>query len=200
MPDSARITAVRHRLADRLFHWVMAVSVLVLGATAFLPILGVKFGWLPWHWSFGVVLTAAVLFHLLRVIFVQGFGKMVPRGDDLREIGRDIRNAGHAGLSPAKYDAFQKLYHLAVAIVVLALIGTGLTMLAKIDTSFWRRNPAILSDQNWGVIYVLHGASAMALLFLFILHIYFNLLPEHRDKLVSMVVGRGPAEARKGTR
>ena len=62
MPDSARINAVRHRLADRLFHWVMAVSVLVLGATAFLPILGVKFGWLPWHWSFGVVLTAAVLF------------------------------------------------------------------------------------------------------------------------------------------
>ena len=34
---------VRHRLPDRIFHWVMAASVLALLATGFLPILGVRF-------------------------------------------------------------------------------------------------------------------------------------------------------------
>ncbi|MBI3058816.1 MAG: cytochrome b/b6 domain-containing protein, partial [Deltaproteobacteria bacterium] len=36
---------LRHSVASRLFHWVMAVSVLTLLLTAFLPIWGVKFSW-----------------------------------------------------------------------------------------------------------------------------------------------------------
>lgn len=189
---------IRHRLPDRLFHWVMAVSVIVAGGTAFLPILGLRFEWLPLHWISGVVLTLGVLFHLYRVFAVHGIWEMVPVADDWREVMRDIRGTGGAGLAEAKYDSLQKGYHFATALTVLALVLTGLVMLAKIDTTFWRRDPSILTDQTWGIIYVLHGATAMALLFLFILHLYFSLLPEHRALLVSMLRGRGPECVRGG--
>ncbi len=187
---------VRHRGPDRLFHWGMAASVIVLGATAFLPMLGIRFEWVPIHWIAGVVLTLAVVFHLFRVTIVHGFAEMLPGPDDLREVARTARGRNLDGLSPAKYDALQKGYHTATALTVLALVASGLMMLAKIDTTFWNRNPSLLSDPAWGVVYVTHGAAAMVLLFLFILHLYFSLLPEHRAFLVSMVGGRGPGNAR----
>ena len=52
---------VRHSLAARLFHWVMAVAMFVLLFTAFLPIAGVQFAWVTWHWTAGLVLTASIL-------------------------------------------------------------------------------------------------------------------------------------------
>ena len=187
---------VRHRGPDRLFHWVMAASVIVLGGTAFLPMLGIRFEWVPIHWIAGVVLTLAVLFHLFRVFVVHGLREMVPGADDLREVVRDALGRDRAGLAPAKYDALQKGYHTATALTVLTLVGTGLLMLAKIDTTFWKRNPSLLADQTWGIVYVVHGAAAMVLLFLFILHLYFSLLPDHRAFLMSMIGGRGPGNAR----
>jgi hypothetical protein len=69
-------------------------------------------------------------------------------------------------------------------------------MLAKIDTTFWNRNPALLSDLTWGWVYVAHGLAAAALLFLVILHVYFAVLPEHRKYLSAMLRGRGPELAR----
>ena len=48
----------RHALhGARLFHWVMAASMFVLLFTAFLPIAGVRFAWVQWHWMAGLVLT-----------------------------------------------------------------------------------------------------------------------------------------------
>ena len=58
-PAADRI--VRHALADRVFHWLAAACVLTLLATAFLPILGLEFGWVTVHWMTGLVLIAAVL-------------------------------------------------------------------------------------------------------------------------------------------
>ena len=196
MPEKDRTGSVRHQFPDRLFHWVMAVAVIVLGATAFLPMIGVRFVWVPIHWWSGIVLTLAILFHLYRVLFVHGVKDMVPGTDDVSEVLRDIRNADHKGLSTAKYDAFQKSYHWLAAIVVLVLTVTGLLMLAKIDTMFWNRNPAILTDQNWGIVYVIHGIAALAVFFLVIVHTYFGLLPQHRAFLISMLRGPGPENAR----
>lgn len=198
MSENGGSSGVRHKLPDRLFHWVMAAAVIVLGVTAFLPILGIRFEWVPIHWLAGIVLTLAVLFHLSRVFFVHGIKEMMPGPDDLREVVRDMRNAGHDGLKPAKYDALQKGYHTATGLTILALVGTGLVMLFKIDTVFWKRDPSIMSDQSWGIVYVIHGGTAMLLLFLFILHLYFSFLPDHRTYLVSMLRGRGPENARKG--
>ena len=175
---------IRHKWPDRAFHWAMAVLVIVLLGTAFLPILGLRFDWVPIHWISGVLLTAAILFHLYRAILVHGVRSMLPTGGDVRAaLGRGEDEA-------AKYDLNQKLYHWSVAAVVLALVITGCIMLAKIDTPLWRRDPSILSDQGWGVVYVVHGAASMLLIFFIVLHVYFAFLPEHRRLLAAMVLGR----------
>ncbi len=44
----------RHNGVARIFHWIMAFSMLVLVFTAFLPIVGVKFAWVQWHWMAGL--------------------------------------------------------------------------------------------------------------------------------------------------
>ena len=49
--DSPLIT--RHAPIDRVFHWITALAVLLLMASAFLPILGLKFSWVPLHWITG---------------------------------------------------------------------------------------------------------------------------------------------------
>jgi formate dehydrogenase subunit gamma len=195
MSHDPRADGTRHRWPDRAFHWIMAASVLVLAATAFLPIVGVRFDWVTIHWIAGVVLTAAVLFHILRAVFVQGLGEMLPRRDDLREVGGDL-TGGAPDLKPAKFDAYGKGIHWLFAAIILALVGTGLLMLLKIDTPLWRRDPSILSDADWGIVYVIHGLTALASLFLVILHVYFAILPEHRALLRSMIGGRGPLHAR----
>ncbi len=163
----------------------MAALVVVLLGTAFLPILGLRFDWVPIHWISGLLLTAAILFHLYRAFLVHGIGSMVPKGGDLRAaLGRTT------GGDAAKYDLYQKLYHWSVAAVVLVLVASGGIMLAKIDTPIWRRDPSILSDGDWGVVYVCHGAASLVLIFFIVLHVYFAFLPEHRRLLAAMVLGR----------
>ena len=66
--SSARV--LRHHAADRVYHWLMAISMLVLLITGFLPVLGIKFAWVAPHWIAGVVLTVLVLFHIVRALFV----------------------------------------------------------------------------------------------------------------------------------
>ena len=188
---------MRHKLADRLFHWTMAASVLALGGSAFLPLIGIKFDWIPIHWISGIILFFTVLFHLMRVFFVHGISAMIPGADDCRELARTISSRFSEPRSDSKYDAYQKGYHLASATTIIALLVTGLPMLAKIDTVFWRRDPSILSDQTWGIIYAVHGVTALFLLFLVILHVYFAFLPEHRVFLISMIKGPGPKLTRK---
>ena len=43
----------RHSLAARMFHWIMAASMLTLLVTALVPILGLKFAWVQIHWIVG---------------------------------------------------------------------------------------------------------------------------------------------------
>lgn len=175
---------IRHKLPDRLFHWVMAILVVTLLCTAFLPILGLKFDWIPAHWISGVLLTLAILFHLYRALFIHGISKMMPTAGDLRSL---VNRASIP--DDQKYDLNQKIYHWSVSFLILALVITGVIMLAKIDTPLWNRDPSILSDWNWGVVYLCHGAASMLLIFFFILHVYFAFLPQHRNLLVAMVFG-----------
>ena len=191
---------LRHQWPDRLFHWTMALSVLILLFSAFLPIIGIKFDWIPWHWIAGVCLSALLLFHIVRATLVQGLSEMLPSVEDLRELRSDTvggRASVHP-LLPSKYDAYQKSFHWTMAITILALTATGLPMLVKLDTVFWRRDPSLFSDIQWGYIYVVHGVAALVLIFLVILHIYFAFLPEHKRLLISMMMGRGPLHKRGG--
>jgi cytochrome b subunit of formate dehydrogenase len=175
---------IRHQLSDRVFHWAMAVLTIILLGTAFLPILGIKFDWLPIHWIAGVLLILSVIFHLYRSFFVHGLTEMLPRWRDIKSL------TGKVSSEEAKYDLGQQLYHWSIAVIMLALLITGGCMLAKIDTPFWNRDPSIFSDWTWGIIYVLHGAASCFLIFFFILHVYFSFLPEHRDLLRSMIQGK----------
>jgi cytochrome b subunit of formate dehydrogenase len=184
---------LRHKLPDRIYHWVTAVAVLTLLATGFLPILGWKFGWVTPHWIAGVVLTAAVLFHLVRAVVWQDFWAMVVDREDLQGAGRALGQALAGKLPeprrPGKYSILQKLFHLVMAVVILALVASGLVMLLKIDTVWWRRDPYWLSDYGWGVTYAVHGLCAMALISLLMAHIYFAFRPEKWWMTLSMIRG-----------
>ena len=173
---------VRHRLLDRLYHWTMAAAVLTLLGTGFLPILGWKFEWVTAHWIAGLVLAALVIMHIVRASVWLDFWSMVPAYEDVRSgwrtISRELGRRGLPPLKPGKYSLLQKLYHLAITGIVLALIASGLLMLLKIDTPWWRRNPYFLADDTWGLIYVVHDFAAMALVTLVMIHIYFAVRPD----------------------
>lgn len=183
---------VRHRLPDRVFHWVQALAVLALLATGFLPILGVRFSWVTMHWIAGLVLLAAVLFHVVRALAFQEPRTMWVDGRDLRNardgLGWILRRRPPPG-KPGKYLLAQKLFHHVVALVLLATLVTGLMMMVRVDTPFWTRNPYWLSDRTWGVVYVLHGLAAMAVITLLMLHVYFALRPEKLWITRSMILG-----------
>ncbi len=184
---------VRHKLADRLYHWIMAVAALTLIFTAFPPKFGLDFDWLTIHWTAGLVLVALVVVHIVRAVIWQDFWAMmiVPRdiADGWRAFRAALSRHAPAAPKPGKYRLAQKSYHFLIAVVVLTAIVTGLLMLSKIDTPWWRRDPYWLSDQNWGVIYVLHGLAAMSLVALIMVHIYFALRPEEFWYTRSMVQG-----------
>ena len=167
---------LRHQLADRLYHWTMAAALLVCLFTAFLPILGWKFEWVTAHWIAGIVLTAAVLFHIVRAVVWQDFFAMVLGPRDFHAFWRFVARAPPQ--RDAKYSPLQKLFHMLVAAVVLAIVASGLLMLAKIDTPFWRRNPYWLADAQWGMVYAIHGLCAMATITLIMAHVYFAVRPE----------------------
>jgi formate dehydrogenase subunit gamma len=189
--ESGRIR--RHHLADRLYHWAMAACVLILMATAFLPIIGYKFEWLGLHWTTGVALTALVAIHIVRAVIWQDFWAMVIDAADIRNgwrlVARTLGIKGPAPGMPGKYNGLQKLYHTGIAVLVLAIIATGALMLLKIDTPLWRRNPYVFSADTWGVIYVVHGMAAMTIVAIVIIHLYFTLMPDSWYMLRAMVRG-----------
>jgi cytochrome b subunit of formate dehydrogenase len=169
----------RHKLIDRAYHWLMAACMLILLATAFLPILGIKFEWVGIHWVTGLVLTVIVLIHIIRASFFQSFWSMVPDSQDL----------AHPFAKSGKYSVAQKLYHLAIAVLILAAIGSGLLMWRKVDTPFWQRDPYWLSTESWGVVYAIHGLAGMALVTMIIIHVYFALRPDEWHLTRSMLRG-----------
>ena len=82
----ASLPVVRHLILDRLYHWLMAIAVLVLLGTAFLPILGLKFQWLETHWITGIVLVVLVVAHVVRALFWHDWRNMMIWVED----GRDL--------------------------------------------------------------------------------------------------------------
>ncbi|MFQ5542452.1 MAG: cytochrome b/b6 domain-containing protein, partial [Candidatus Binatia bacterium] len=184
---------VRHSLASRIFHWVMATSMLALLFTGFLPILGLKFSWVAPHWIAGLVLTGSILFHIIHASFWKGLASMWITRQDLRDgwlalrqiVGQTDPAPGRSGKNPLE----NKLFHHVTSIATLAVIVTGLLMMVKVDTPIWTRNPYLLTDDTWGIIYVVHGAASVAFITLIMTHIYFAIRPEKRWITLSMIVG-----------
>ena len=167
----------RHAAFDRLFHWATAVVMAVLLVTSFLPILGIRFAWYGIHWVAGLVLTVLILLHVVRALFWQRPGVIVPDAADLRP-----RGAG-------KYTLPQKLMHLAWTVAVLVAIVTGLLLLRKAGVPFLARDPYVRGLGAWGILTLLHDLAALLSVFLILVHVYFAILPEKRAYLRAMVKG-----------
>ncbi len=184
---------VRHGLASRLFHWVMAASVFVLLATGFLPVIGIQFSWVTIHWIAGVVLFLAVVFHIIHASFWQDLGSIWISAREIRgglqRAGQIARRQKPTPEKAGKYPLANKIYHHITLLASLAVIGTGLLMMVRVEIPFWTRNPYLLTDQTWGLIYVLHGLSAVALVGLIMAHVYFAVIPEKRWITFSMIYG-----------
>lgn len=189
---------LRHSLASRGFHWVMAASVLTLLGTAYLPLLGLKFPWVTPHWIAGFVLTVAIGFHVVHTTFFKGLRLMWVDRDDLRAGLAALRAIVAPGTAEpprgGKNPVENKLFHHAVAVAGLTAIATGLAMMAKVDTPWWNRNPYLLADGTWGVIYLLHGLGSVGLIALVVVHVYFALRPEKAWITWSMLRGWIPRE------
>jgi cytochrome b subunit of formate dehydrogenase len=183
----------RHSLAARLFHWVMAAAMFVLLFTAFLPKLGVQFNWVTYHWVAGVVLTASILFHIVHAIFYMDFWSIWPDRADLQDAWRRTqRFLGRAAEAPrkfAKYPLENKLYHGAVLVTGICVMLTGIFMMFRVRTMLFPRNPYLLSDMTWGLMYVLHGLAGVSLITLVIVHVYFAVRPEKLAITESMIFG-----------
>lgn len=184
---------LRHALAERLFHWVTAGLILTLLVSAFAPILGWKFDWVPIHWISGVILTLVILCYVVRAVWTFDFRSMMIDRNDLgnamRALAMALDRKGPEPGKSGKYPLLQKLFYWSMAVWIPVLVVTGALMLAKLDTPFWQRNPYWLSEFTWGLIYTIHGIFALAMLALVMLHIYFAVRPEKIFLLRSMIVG-----------
>jgi cytochrome b subunit of formate dehydrogenase len=182
----------RHSPMARAFHWVMAAAMFALLFTAFLPVAGVKFAWVQWHWIAGLVLTASILFHIIHATFFMDFWliwvgpKDLPelKAELMREIGRDV-----PGPKAGKYPLGNRLYHTAIVVAALSAVCTGTLMMSRVRTPLFTRNPYLFSDVTWGVTYVTHGLAGVGLVGLVIAHVYFAVRPEKWWITKAMILG-----------
>jgi cytochrome b subunit of formate dehydrogenase len=182
----------RHNLTARLFHWVMAAAMFVLLFTAFLPIAGIRFPWVQWHWMAGLVLIAAIAFHIVHASFFLDFWSIWVGPKDIPEFKAEIlREFGHdvPGPKPGKYPLGNRLYHLAIVVTGLAVSISGAFMLVRVRTPLFVRNPYLLRDFTWGVTYVTHGLAGTGLVGLVIAHVYFAVRPDKWWITKSMILG-----------
>jgi formate dehydrogenase subunit gamma len=183
----------RHGFVARGFHWVMAFSMLTLLLTAFLPIIGVRFAWVQWHWMAGLLLTASVIFHIFHATFVLDFWSIWVGPKDIpefkAEMQREMGKEDAPGPRPGKYPLGNRLYHLAVMVAGLVVIATGILMMWRVRTGVVERDPYMLSDPAWGLTYVGHGLMGVGFVGLVIAHIYFALRPEKLWITKAMIFG-----------
>lgn len=183
----------RHTFMARAFHWVMAASMFVLLFTAFLPIVGVRFAWVWWHWMAGLVLTGSIIYHIIHATFFLDFWSIwvgprdIPeiKAEMMRELGRDV-----TAPKPAKYPMGNRLYHLAIVVVGLSASISGIFMMSRVRTFMFTRNPYLLADTTWGFTYVLHGLAGVGLVGLVIAHVYFAIRPEKWWITKAMLFGK----------
>ena len=184
----------RHSLAARLFHWIMAASMLTLLFTAFLPKVGVQFDWVKYHWIAGVVLTASILFHIIHATFFMDFWSIWPDKIDIEDATRRYKRATGGQAPPPRRFAKYPLGKQDVPSGDLLRRAVGdyhrfLHALPHPD-SVVRPQPVPLRRHGLGgLTYLLHGLAGVGLIGLIMIHIYFALRPEKLVITKSMVFG-----------
>jgi cytochrome b subunit of formate dehydrogenase len=183
----------RHSMGARAFHWLMAVAMFALLVTAFVPVIGLQFPWVTIHWVAGVALIATIVYHVFHSILKEDFWSMWTRSVDVKRGMMLLKNvftrSDAEDPKTGKYGVDHQLYHHAVMVLTVAAIVTGVLMMFRIDTPFWERNPYLLSDGAWGIVYVVHGLSGVALITMVMTHVYFAIRPEKLWLTRSMIFG-----------
>ena len=184
---------LRHAMSERVFHWGMSAAMLVLLVTAFAPVMGIQFAWVTIHWVAGVILTLMIVYHIIHATFRQDFWAMwVDKADikaGMAELSHMLGRNGTEVPKAAKYPIDHKMFHHGAAVSGLAAIVTGVLMMLRLETPFWTANPYMFADSSWGVVYVVHGVSGVALIALVISHIYFAIRPDKWWITKSMIYG-----------
>lgn len=193
MQDSSGDRVLRHHLADRLYHWLMAAAMLVLLVTGFLPVLGVNFAWVDPHWIAGVILTVLVFLHAVRSLIWLKPSNIWIRWREytaaVSALTKEVLGGARQKKRVGKYSVGQKAFHHAAAVVVLVAIVTGIIMMIGIDGPFWERNPYLFSEATRGLVFVLHGFAGLISITMVMVHIYFAIRPEKLYMTRSMLRG-----------
>ena len=165
----------------------------VLLFTAFLPVVGVQFAWVTWHWMAGLVLTASILFHIIHATFWLDFWSIWVGPKDIPELKAELlRELGHdvPGPKPGKYPLGNRLYHLAIVVAGLAVVGDRPVHDGRACGRRSSRATRTSSATPPGAVtYVLHGLAGVALVGLVIAHVYFAVRPEKWWITKSMILG-----------
>lgn len=183
---------LRHSLAARLFHWTMSATMLVLLVTAFFPIIGIGFDWVPWHYWAGMIFTGIIVWHVVHTTVWLDFWSIWAGPKDVPEFkALMLRETGRRAEAPrpAKYPLGNQLYHWILTVVGLLVIVTGVLMMFRIDTPFFAHNQYLISELAWGWVYVLHGLVGVSLVGLVAAHVYFALRPDHWWLTRAMIFG-----------
>ncbi len=178
---------VRHKLQDRIFHWSMAICMIILIFTGISPVIGIEFDWVPIHWISGTFFTILIVWHIIRSIFFQDIFSMWVGIEEVKSFFLSVLR--NKLLKSGKYSLPQKLLHNTVTMISLIAIATGILLMIRIDTPLWERNPYFFDQSVWGWIYVFHGLSSLCFISIIIIHIYFALRPEKFFYTRSMIFG-----------
>jgi len=192
---------IRHSLAVRASHWLIALSGLVLtfSGIGFMPLYGRFYindipgmRWvsdfqtqLDLHYFSAAIFLAACLFHLLYHGRRKEFALM-PRKGDLRESWQIIKAMLSKGQEPPhdKFLAEQRIAYAVFGLTILQLVGSGYFLAANSSLRLF------VDSQLLQVIILAHHAFTYIFILQVLLHLAAFLLKANRPLLPTMFHGR----------
>lgn len=174
------VAVSRYRGFTRLNHWVTALSVILLALSGFAlfhpvlyPLAALFGGGATVRWLHPVI--GVVLFFSFLILFLQLWRLNLPRREDgiwLSHLGDVIRSREENLPELGKYNAGQKFVFWAMAGLILILVVTGV-MIWEEQIPLWAQQaPALASIAARRVAVAIHALAAVAMVLVFILHVY----------------------------
>jgi cytochrome b subunit of formate dehydrogenase len=207
----------RFSLAQRISHWVMAISIFALMLSGFIimntnvtlrAVPGLS--WLNVHIISSVVLIGYVVFHLAHVAYKGTWSKMwfgLAEAKDLWLRFKNLVNLTEEYPRQFEYPSAQKLLHWSVTGATIGIILTGFVLLRRIELqplwssarefSFLGVQFGLGTVETPGLVawsFVFHDFLAVGMLALVMGHVYFALRPNEWEITKSMITGKVTAE------
>lgn len=190
----------RQSRSNRIVHWVTALSIISLIITGIgqMPVYKryniVKLPGADWLGDYSITLilhymgATALIFIVFYHIFVHSIQKqfdIMPKRGDVKESIHIIKAMITKGEEPPseKYLAEQRLAYIAIGIVVLLLIFTGMIKMAK-NVSFIDIPQTILVLST-----NIHNFATFILIFLIVAHLLAFIVKANRKLLPGMILG-----------